>query len=200
MTETARPAVIDPAALRAWLDSGPGPRVLDVRSPVEFAAMHIPGSYNVPLDLLREHRDEVAGYMGGDVVLVCRSGARATQAERALAAAGLANVHVLAGGIVAWEKDGAAVNRGRARWDIERQVRFTAGSLVLAGVLGGLAVPTLTWLAAAVGGGLAVAALTDTCAMGAALSRLPFNRGAGCDVDRVVAQLSGRGSDAGGRR
>ncbi|HVQ91815.1 MAG TPA: rhodanese-like domain-containing protein [Mycobacteriales bacterium] len=198
MTDTAHPAVVDPAALRAWLASGAGPRVLDVRGPAEFAAVHIPGSYNVPLDVLREHRDEVAGHLDTDVVLVCRSGARATQAERALAEAGLGNVHVLAGGMVAWEKDGAAVNRGRARWDIERQVRFTAGSLVLAGVLGGVVVPALRWLAAAVGGGLAVAALTNTCALGAVLSRLPFNRGAGCDLDRVVAQLSGQGP--GGRR
>jgi hypothetical protein len=49
----------------------------------------------------------------------------------------------------------------------------------------------LEWVAAAVGGGLTVAALTDACAMGMLLSRLPYNRGAGCDIDSVVAQLAG---------
>jgi 3-mercaptopyruvate sulfurtransferase SseA len=139
-------------------------------------------------------------HLSEDVVLVCRSGARAEQAERALAEAGMPNVHVLDGGILAWEQAGAPVNRGRARWDIERQVRFVAGSLVLAGMLGSQGVAELKWLSAAVGAGLAFAALTNTCAMGALLARLPFNRGASCDIDRVVAQFAAPAAGGGGRR
>jgi len=52
---TAR--VIDVATLRSRLEENP-PRILDVHTPAEFETAHIPGSYNVPLDLLREHRDE----------------------------------------------------------------------------------------------------------------------------------------------
>ena len=37
--------------------------------------------------------------------------------------------------------------------------------------------------------GLAVAALTGTCAMGMLLSKLPYNRGASCDLDSIVGQL-----------
>jgi hypothetical protein len=124
------------------------------------------------------------------VVLVCRSGQRAAQAEGSLAAAGLPNLRVLDGGMLAWESAGAPFRRGRPRWDLERQVRLIAGFVVLLSVVGSLVVPGLQWVAAALGAGLTVAALTDTCAMGMLLSRLPYNRGAGCDIDSVVAQLA----------
>lgn len=69
----------------------------------------------MPLDLLREHRDEIIRHLDEQVVLLCRSGLRAAQAEETLRAAGLANVHILDGGITAWEAKGFAVNRGRQR-------------------------------------------------------------------------------------
>jgi rhodanese-related sulfurtransferase len=179
---------IDAASQRGLLAAPDAPRLLDVRTPAEFAAAHIPGSYNVPLDTLREHRAELRG-TPNDVVLVCRTGGRAAQAERALAEAGMAGVHILDGGIVAWEAAGAPLNRNRSRWDLERQVRLVAGVLVLAGVVGGLAVPGLEWLAAAIGAGLAIAALTDTCMMGMLLAKLPFNRAPACNAVDMVAIL-----------
>ncbi|MER7545138.1 rhodanese-like domain-containing protein [Actinomadura sp.] len=186
------PARLDAASLRARLDGPAPPRLLDVRTPGEFAAGHIPGSYNVPLDMLREHRDELCRHLDEDVVLICRSGVRAGQAERALAGAGLRNTRVLEGGIAAWEAAGAPLNRdGRNRWDLERQVRLVAGTIVLAAVLGSAAVPGLKWAAALIGGGLAFAALTNTCAMGMLLAKLPFNRGASCDLGTISAQLAG---------
>jgi hypothetical protein len=143
------------------------------------------------LDLLRGHRDEIVRHLDRDVVLVCRSGQRAAQAEETLRQAGLVNVHVLDGGITAWEGKGHAVNRGIQRWDLERQVRLIAGSTVLLSILGSIAAPKLKWLAAGIGGGLAVAAVTNTCAMGSMLSRLPYNRAAGCDLQAVVSELAG---------
>lgn len=181
---------VDPATLRGWL-TGEDVKVLDVRSPAEFEAVHIPGSYNVPLEDLREHREELRRHLEDPVVLVCRSGRRAVEAERALAETGMPNLRILDGGIVAWESAGGPVRRGRPRWDLERQVRLVAGSLVLAGVLGSLAAPRLKWLAGAVGAGLTTAALTDSCLMGSLLARLPFNRGRTCDVAAVVAELAG---------
>ncbi|MGE5760564.1 MAG: rhodanese-like domain-containing protein [Gemmatimonadota bacterium] len=181
---------VDAAGLREWLDTRSPLRVLDVRTPAEFESVHIPGSYNLPLETLREHREEIARHLDEDVVLVCRSGARAEQAERALAEIGLANVHVLDGGILGWQRTGSPVDTGHSRWDIERQVRFVAGVLVLIGVLGSLLAPPLLWLAAFVGAGLTVASLTNTCAMGMLLAKLPFNRGASCDLDQVLSQLT----------
>jgi rhodanese-related sulfurtransferase len=193
---TSTRAAIDSRDLHQLLESGRPPRLLDVRSPAEFETVHIRGAYNVPLNLLREHRDEIVDHLDDEVVLVCRSGGRAGQAEQTLRAAGLANVHVLAGGITAWEANGFAVNRGAQRWDLERQVRLLAGSVVLTSLLGSIGVPRLKWLAAGMGGGLTVAALTNSCAMGMLLSRLPYNRGPACDPQAMVAQLV----DAPGRR
>ena len=189
------PTTIDSHDLRERLNSVAPPRVLDVRTPSEFETAHIAGAYNVPLDLLREHRDEITTHLDEEVVLVCRSGQRAVQAEETLRAAGLDNVHILAGGITAWEAAGFAVNRGAQRWDLERQVRLVAGSIVLASILGSVAAPKLKWVAAAIGGGLSVAALTNTCDMGMALSKLPYNRVATCDAQTVVSQLVGSKAD-----
>jgi rhodanese-related sulfurtransferase len=190
-TSTTKPARLDAASLREWTASTDGPRLLDVRTAAEFTTAHIPGSYNVPLDLLREHRDELRQHLDQDVVLICRSGARAGQAETLLAGTGLANLHVLDGGITAWQNTGAPVNHGPARWDLERQVRLVAGSLVLTGILASVVAPRAKWLSAAIGAGLTTAALTNTCAMGKMLSRLPYNRDAGTDLPTVIAALTG---------
>lgn len=183
------PATIDSQYLSDMLGSATPPRVLDVRSPGEFETAHIAGAYNVPLGLLREHRDEIIEHLDEDVVLVCRSGQRAAQAQETLRDAGLTNVQILDGGITAWEAEGFAVNRGAQRWDLERQVRLVAGSIVLTSILGSIAAPKLKWVAGAIGGGLTFAALSNTCAMGMLLSKLPYNRGAACDAPTIVAQL-----------
>lgn len=102
----------------------------------------------------------------------------------------MSRVHILDGGLSAWEAAGLPVNRGRHRWSMERQVRGIAGGLALAGGVAGLVVwRPLGGLAAGIGGGLLVSALTDTCTMARVLAKLPYNRGAGCDVDAVVRAL-----------
>lgn len=187
------PAVVNAAELRALLASPTPPRVLDVRTPGEFESSHIAGSYNVPLDLLREHRDEIRAHLDDQVVLVCQSGQRAAQAEDALRTAGLGNVHVLDGGIGAWESQGFSVNRGARRWDLQRQVRFVAGTIVALSILASILVPGLKWLAFVMGAGLSITAVTNTCLMGMMLAKLPYNRGPACDAESVVAQLVGSG-------
>lgn len=190
------PTTVDVTTLRELVATDDGPRLIDVRTPGEFAAGHIEGSYNVPLDLLREHRGELRHHLDETVVLICRSGNRAAQAERALAAAGLPNLRLLAGGMVAWEADGAPVRRPRPRWDLERQVRLVAGALVLGAVLVGIVVPPVTWLAAFVGAGLALAALTNTCLMGRLLARLPYNRGPRATFQTVMTALADERTDS----
>ncbi|MCH0564688.1 MULTISPECIES: rhodanese-like domain-containing protein [unclassified Streptomyces] len=182
---------ITPAVLQRLVDEEHAPRVLDVRTPGEFRTAHIPGAYNVPLDTLREHRGEILAHLDEEVVLVCRSGARAQQAEQALAEAGLPNLRVLDGGMVAWETAGAPVNRGPERWDMERQVRLVAGSIVLTTGLAGILVPGLHLIGTAVGAGLTYAALSNSCTMGVLLSKLPYNRGPRPDIRAVIAELRG---------
>ncbi|MET9657602.1 rhodanese-like domain-containing protein [Streptomyces sp. NPDC006510] len=180
---------LTPAVLHRLVQEGRAPRLLDVRTPGEFRTAHIPGSYNVPLGTLREHRAELLTHLDENVVLVCRSGARAAQAEKALADAGLPNLRVLEGGIVAWETVGAPVNRGPERWDMERQVRLVAGSIVVATGLVGVFVPGVHLIGTAIGAGLTYAALSNSCAMGVLLSKLPYNRGPRPDIRTVIADL-----------
>lgn len=184
-----RPAALDAHVVQHWLAAADAPRLLDVRSPSEFTTAHIPGSYNVPLDLLREHKDELRTHLGDDVVLVCRSGARATQAETVLSTTGPENLYVLVGGMTAWEAAGGPVNRGAPTWELERQVRLVAGSIVLAGVLASTVAPWAKWVSAGIGAGLAGAALTNSCAMGMLLSRLPYNRRTSLDLAAVLSEL-----------
>jgi rhodanese-related sulfurtransferase len=168
-----------------------GARILDVRTTGEFESVHIPGSYNVPLDLLSEHRKELTEAVDSPVILVCASGMRAKQADEALREAGFDSLSVLEGGITAWEQRGQDVVRGAQKWSLERQVRLAAGSLVVAGALGGMLVwQPLTLLSLFVGGGLTFAAITNTCGMAILLSKLPYNRGAQCDVRQVINELS----------
>ncbi|MFI0796982.1 rhodanese-like domain-containing protein [Micromonospora rubida] len=197
-TTPTTPPTLDAATLRELIAAGRAPRLLDVRTPGEYETSHIPGSYNVPLDLLKEHREELRRHLDEDVVLICRSGARAAQAEQALAGVGLPNLKVLTGGVMAWQAANAPIAQGKPRWDLERQVRLVAGSIVLASVLGSVFVPQLKWVAGFIGAGLTFAAVTNTCAMGMLLGRLPYNRGASCDLDTIVGQLSG-GPTAGRR-
>ncbi|WP_018587384.1 rhodanese-like domain-containing protein [Salinispora arenicola] len=188
-SEIGRPATLDAASLRELIDAGHTPRLLDVRTAAEFEASHIPGAYNVPLDLLKEHRDELRNHLDENVVLICRSGARATQAEQTLAGIGLPNLKVLNGGMMAWQAANAPIKQGAPRWDLERQVRLVAGSIVLVSVLGSMFVPQLKWVAGFIGAGLTFASVTNTCAMGMMLGKLPYNRGASCDLDNIVGQL-----------
>ncbi|MEU5906790.1 rhodanese-like domain-containing protein [Micromonospora sp. NPDC047527] len=189
-TPTRTPASLDVPALQHLIATGNAPRLIDVRTPAEFESAHIPGSYNVPLDLLREHRDELRAHLDEQVVLVCRSGQRAAQAEQALTSAGLPHLRVLTGGITAWQAARAPVTTGTPRWDLERQVRLVAGSIVLAAVLVSTLVEPAKWIAAFVGAGLTVAALTNTCAMGMLLAKLPYNRGPRTNLDQVASTLA----------
>lgn len=164
-------------------------RVLDVRTPGEFESVHIEGAYNVPLDTLGEHGREIAK-ASGEIVLICQSGARARQAEEILRREGVMNLHLLEGGMNAWLQSGGAVRRGRRRMSLERQVRIVAGFLVFTGAALALGIDLrFAILPLLVGGGLMFAGITDICAMGLLLARMPWNGQAACDSAAVVSTL-----------
>jgi rhodanese-related sulfurtransferase len=166
---------IDPATLQDRLDEV---AVIDVRTPGEFESVHLPHSRNRPLDQLDDHTTEIRELVedGRDVVLVCRSGARAHQAQEQLADAGLPALPILEGGVLAWQTTGGPVVQDVLRWDLERQVRLTAGAIVATSIAASIVVPEARFVAGAVGIGLVIAAATNTCAMGMALAKLPYNR------------------------
>lgn len=191
MTNATLPATdtIDAHRLRAMMREDSALRILDVRTGGEFDAVHIPGSYNVPLDTLGEHVDDLAD-VHHPVVLICKSGARAGQAHSKLTGAGKQHLHLLEGGMDAWESAGGDVVRGTSTtWALDRQVRLAAGSIALVGMLLSIFVPKAKWLAGGVATGLTFSALSNTCAMGTALSKLPYNKSNNCDIDGVLDDL-----------
>lgn len=192
---TNRSSAVDVATARALLAANPDTLIVDVRTPAEFETAHIDGAINLPLDQVDAHLGRIVHDAGGELLLICQSGNRANQACAKLAGAGLTEATVLTGGMTAWLAEGGPVRRGRQRWSLERQVRLAAGGIVLLAVVVSIWLPGARFVAGFVGAGLTFAALTDTCAMGMLLSRLPYNRGAGCDVDGAIARLRRDGQD-----
>jgi rhodanese-related sulfurtransferase len=89
--------------------SGAAPVVIDVRTPGEYAAGHIPGALNIPFDQVAQRISEVDAPHG--VALYCMVGPRARKGESALLGAGYTSVLHLDGGLAAWQAAGLPVER-----------------------------------------------------------------------------------------
>ena len=161
------------------LTTNTGAQLLDVREPLEHSQMRLAGFSPHPLSGLSDK--SVAGLQKSKTVyLLCRSGGRACQAAERMGKMGFSDLRVIEGGIGAFEAAGRPLIKGASKvWGLERQVRFAAGFLVLAGIVlaatvhrGGIL------LSLFVACGLIFSAVTDTCGMGMLLARMPWNRSA----------------------
>lgn len=173
---------VDVRQLRVALESGGAITLVDVREYPEYAVGRVAGAKLIPLGEIERRAGELD--RTAPVYVMCRTGRRSGEAQRRLQAAGFADVRNVEGGVTAWEAAGFELERDRrAPWALERQVRLAAGSLVLLGVLlSAFVAEAFVWLAGFVGAGLVLAALTDTCAMGTMLAKLPWNRAARGDA------------------
>jgi phage shock protein E len=84
--------------------------VLDVRTPEEYAAGHVPGAVNIPYDQIASQLAAIP--KDKDVVLYCHSGRRAGLAAEVLEANGYTKLEHLQGDMQAWLKDGRPVDGG----------------------------------------------------------------------------------------
>ena len=75
--------------------------ILDVRTPEEFAAGHIPGAINIPNEEIGTARIPELTDKDQLILVYCRSGNRSKQASEKLAAQGYSNI-VEFGGINSW--------------------------------------------------------------------------------------------------
>ena len=106
MTETLRPAAgaraTEPVCVEpAQLDQVANVVIVDVRAPDEFAAGHVEGAINIPLDALAERASELP--QGAVVVTVCgKGGGRSERAAEQLRASGFSSARSLCGGTQAW--------------------------------------------------------------------------------------------------
>lgn len=88
--------------------------VVDLRPAADFEKGHIPGAKNVqPSQFDPEHKS-LAAAKSLPIVLVCKNGQASADAARRLRKAGFERVHVLDGGIGAWQQADMPLAKGRA--------------------------------------------------------------------------------------
>ena len=167
---------ITPIQLQTILAAQPSSPVIDVRTPVEFAEVHVPQARSVPLDELKPSSLQLQ--KDQPVYLLCRSGQRATKAAEKFAKEGFSQPIVVEGGTLAWIEANLEVARSAVKViSLERQVRIAAGAIVFTGVLLARFVNfDFIWLSGFVGAGLVFAGITDFCGMGLLLAKLPWNK------------------------
>jgi len=85
--------------------------VLDVRTPAEFAAGHVPGARNISHDLLQSSIEELSDLRNKQIVLYCRSGRRTMLAADVLHKAGFKRLAHLEGDFLAWESEQRPIER-----------------------------------------------------------------------------------------
>jgi len=100
---------ISPQELQTRMAKGDAPLIVDVRTPEEFRAGHIPGAINVPHDQVAAHAAELSGERG--VAMYCMKGPRARLGEQALRAASVEDVLHVEGGFSAWQAAGLPVEK-----------------------------------------------------------------------------------------
>lgn len=98
-------------ALLALNESPESVLILDVRSPSEFDAGHVPGAVNIAHDQIVSRIGEIDTSRENGIVVYCESGRRAGLAIDALTDAGVEGVRHLDGDMKGWRDAGRPVER-----------------------------------------------------------------------------------------
>lgn len=178
MAEILNMIECDVTELKNCLQNG-ARNLIDVREYAEFAGGRVKGAKLIPFGDIEKRYAEID--RDKPAFVICRSGKRASEAQRKLFALGFSDVRNVRGGYEAWKAAGFDFEKdAKAVWALERQVRFAAGSLVVLGVLLSLLIHQYyIALSAFVGAGLVFAAVTDTCGMAMMLAKMPWNKSSG---------------------
>jgi rhodanese-related sulfurtransferase len=167
----------------ALLQHQPNPTVIDVRTHAEVNTESFEGSIHLPLQVFDSKTFTEClnknGCRAEEIVyLLCGSGQRARKAIECLEGGSSNPLIVIEGGINAMRGGGVNLIKGSGSViSLERQVRIAAGSMIVLGIMtGGLINPIFYGLSALVGAGLIFAGVTDSCAMGMLLARMPWNK------------------------
>jgi molybdopterin/thiamine biosynthesis adenylyltransferase/rhodanese-related sulfurtransferase len=88
--------------LKAMMDSGKEFQLIDVREPVEWDIVRIPGATLIPKDRILSGEALMELSQDKPIVLHCKSGVRSAEALAAVKRAGFADATHLQGGVLAW--------------------------------------------------------------------------------------------------
>lgn len=104
--------MLDTETLKQQLSGSP-PLLLDVRTPEEFhgESGHIPGALNIPLQELERRLEELVPHDETPIAIICRTDVRSNKAALLLAKNGFSHLHVVRGGMSAWNERGYPVER-----------------------------------------------------------------------------------------
>lgn len=92
---------ITASQVKERLDKGDKITVIDVRTPDEYAAGHIPGSLLIPFDEIKVKSDQLPQDKNTEIVVYCRSGRRSAIAADTLISLGYAKIYDL-GAVSSW--------------------------------------------------------------------------------------------------
>ena len=102
---------VPPAEVQQWLAQGERLYLLDVREPTEYVEARVAGSTLIPLGQLAGRIGELP--RDRPIATIGRSGNRSGVAAQLLQRSGFTDVRNLAGGILAWARNGLPLERGR---------------------------------------------------------------------------------------
>ncbi len=156
--------------------------IIDLRTFAEWQSEHINDCIHLPVqDLNAGTFQEVLAKIQGEktLYLLCQSGRRAHMAVEKLKNHDGVQLIIIEGGLNALKEVGTSTitpNESRKVISLERQVRIAIGLMVLCGLALGIFVNTY-FLAIPIfaGAGLVFAGLTDQCALGMLIARMPWN-------------------------
>ena len=105
MTDASSIPEITPTELKAAMDDGRTPHLLDVRESFERDIADLPdvGQQHIPMKKIAEQADDVP--RDREVVVYCRSGGRSGQVVQYLRAQGWTDVANLKGGVLGWREE-----------------------------------------------------------------------------------------------
>lgn len=86
--------------------------IVDVSDAGEYKKAHIPKALNMNLKTMQAGLGKLEKQKKKTIVLVCPSGSKAPAAARYLIKNGFENVNVLAGGMMAWQKENLPIEKG----------------------------------------------------------------------------------------
>ncbi|HLD16450.1 MAG TPA: rhodanese-like domain-containing protein [Coxiellaceae bacterium] len=87
--------------------------ILDLRSSTHFEAGHVLKAKSIPFEALEAKLDSLKKLQNRPIIVVCDTGRNGLRAAAFLKSKQFKNVHILAGGMDAWEKEELPVVRGK---------------------------------------------------------------------------------------